>query len=61
MAVSRHGRAMAMVRWHGAPLCSGVGEREQGARVKWEEQQRCTPLAGLVSAYGYHSVHLAYP
>ena len=44
MAASRHGRAMAMVRWRDAPLCSGIGKRERGARAKWGEQQRHMPF-----------------
>ena len=36
--VSEHGRATAKVRWHYALLCSGMSERERGARMKWSEQ-----------------------
>jgi len=32
-----------------ASLCSSVGEREQGARAKWSEQQRCAPYLSVLA------------
>ena len=49
MVASGHGGATTMAWWHGAPLCSGVGERQRDARVKWSEQQRRTPYASALA------------
>ena len=49
MAASEHGGATVMVWRRGAPFCSGVGERERGARVKWSEQQRRAPYPSTLA------------